>query len=155
MQDDAFALIADSSESDLGQLVQSPAEESKPASIEILVQQGSTIPQQSALRTGYDITAAVTVTLAAQSVGRIPLNLKVAIPRGFYLQLALLVSLTNKGLSVINSIISSENQQGPVQAQALVFNTTTKPFTIKRGQNITQGFLLKSFQANFRLAQLA
>ena len=151
MQDDAFALVADSSsESDLNQIVQSSVEESQSASIDVLVQQGSPIPQKNALNAGYDITAAATVTLAPQSVGAVQLNLKVKIPGGFYLQLAPLASLANKGLSVINGVFSAEDQQGPVQAQALVLNTTTKPFTIKRGQKITRGFLIQSFQANFK-----
>ena len=99
-----------------------------------------------------DGTAGITnpTTECAQSVGRILLNLKVVIPRWFYLQLSPVASLANKGLPVINGIISSEDQQGPVQAQALVLNTTTKPYTVKLGQKITQGFLLKSFQANSR-----
>ena len=98
MQDDAFALIADSSDSDLGQLVQSPVGKASPRQSTSWYSRDHQF-HNSVLRTGYDITAATTVTLAAQSVGRIPLNLKVAIPRGFYLQLAPLVSLTNKGLS--------------------------------------------------------
>lgn len=151
MQDDAFALVADSSsESDLNQIVQSSVEESQSASIDVLVQQGSPIPQKNALNAGYDITAAATVTLAPQSVGAVQLNLKVKIPGGFYLQLAPLASLANKGLSVINGVFSAEDQQGPVQAQALVLNTTTKPFTVKRGQKIMGGFLIQSFQANFK-----
>ena len=53
MQDDAFALVADSSsESDLNQSVQSSVEEGQSASIDVLVQQRSPVPQKNALARG-------------------------------------------------------------------------------------------------------
>ena len=57
--------------------------------LEVLIKKGSKQPvQQSDGAAGYDLSAAANVQLRPGRVMPVPLNLRIAVPTGYYLQLA-------------------------------------------------------------------
>ena len=76
-------------------------EEQRLSAVEVLFQTGSKqLVQQTAGAAGYDLSATINATCTGQ-VTPVPLNLKLAIPAGYYLQLALRSRLVSQGLLVV------------------------------------------------------
>ena len=108
--------------------------------VEVEVLKGSTIPRKgSEGAAAYDVYSAQSYTLSPRTITAVDLNLQVAIPSGYYLQLGSRSGLCLKGLVIVGGIVDSD-YRGPIQA--LVYNTTGEPFKLCKGQRIGQALVL-------------
>jgi dUTP pyrophosphatase len=100
----------------------------------------STVPKRATTGSAcYDITAASTVILRPGKTTPVDLRLRVEIPDGYFLVLSSRSGLALKGITTQAGIIDSD-YRGPVRA--LLRNESQEKFTVKKGQRITQAFLL-------------
>ena len=108
--------------------------------LEVLIKKGSKQPvQQSDGAAGYDLSAAANVQLGPGRVTPVPLNLRIAIPARYYLQLASRSGLASRGLMVIGGVVDSDYRG---EIQALLLNWSDTPFQVNKGQRICQGLFL-------------
>ena len=95
----------------------------------------------------YDITAHNTVVVPAHGIAMVPLNLKMAIPPGYFLLLLSRSSLAIKGLVALGGVIDSD-YRGPVCA--ILANSADEDFVIKSKQRCVQGVFLPTHDAEFK-----
>lgn len=90
---------------------------------------------------GFDLSARVAVTIAAHSVGYIPLNVVVEPPKGYYTLLVPRSSLHKRGLMPANGIgiIDADYVGNDDELKAALYNYTEQSVTIERGERIMQG----------------
>lgn len=108
----------------------------------------STLPlpaYHSAGAAAFDLYARVDTTVPAQSLAKIPTNIIVAVPPGYVLTISPRSSLAERlGLLFPNGFgIIDSDYCGPEDEILLsVYNFTTKPVTINRGERLAQGLLV-------------
>lgn len=120
----------------------------KDLSLEVLVKTGSKMPVKgSAEAAAYDLTALHNCTLNPRQVTAVDVNLSIAMPQGYFLQLVSRSGLAKKGIVTVAGCIDSD-YRGKILA--LLLNTTDRPFSIKKGQRVTSGVFLKHYPANFQ-----
>ena len=113
-------------------------------SIKVQLQRGSDIPQrQTKQAAGLDVRSKKKVVLAPKSVNRIDINLKVAVPDGYFLKLESRSGLASKGIVVSGGVVDSDFR-GPVEV--ILHNTNENPFIISAGQRIAQACLLPTYE---------
>ena len=94
---------------------------------------------------GYDLYAAESRTIMPRSLGAVSLEMRFAIPRGFYGK-----KFSRSGL-LIEHLITAEGglidsgNRGIVKV--LLFNHSGKPFTVNVGDRIAQMIFMKKFDA--------
>jgi dUTP pyrophosphatase len=96
----------------------------------------------------YDVCAARSCTLQPGQIEAVPLNLRLAVPRGYTLLLKSRSGLSLKGITTVGGVIDSD-YRGPIKA--LLHNSTKNPFKIKKGQRISQGLFLKHIDVTFEV----
>ena len=77
----------------------------------------------------------------------VPLNLRIAVPAGYYMQLASRSGLASRGLMVVGGVIDSDFRG---EVQALLLNWAGTPFQVKKGQRICQGLFLPVLKVKFK-----
>ena len=107
---------------------------------------------QTAGAAAFDLTARQTVTIPAQSVGYIPLNVAVATPHGHFLLLAARSSTHKKGLLMANGIgIGDPDFRGDGdEYHAALLNISRKTVKVERGERIAQGIFVKLAKAKWQ-----
>ncbi len=94
---------------------------------------------------GFDILARTDGTIASHSIGRIPGNIIVKVPKGFMLLVASRSSTPGrKGLSTPHGIgVVDQDYHGPDdEVLVQVYNFTDKHVEVKRGEKIAQGIFI-------------
>ena len=118
-----------------------------PEAIAVIIRSGSKRPvQQTEGSAGYDLSAATNVELEPGKVTPVPLNLRLAIPAGYYLQLASRSGLASRGLLVTGGVVDSDYRG---EVKALILNWGEAPFLVKKGQRIAQGLFIPIRKVNF------
>jgi dUTP pyrophosphatase len=108
--------------------------------VEVEVLKGSTVPRKgSDGAAAYDLYSAQSYTLSPRTITAVDLNLQVAIPSGYYMQLGSRSGLCLKGLVIVGGIVDSD-YRGPIQA--LVYNNSGELFKLCKGQRISQALVL-------------
>ena len=88
--------------------------------LEFLIQRGSNRPvSQTTGAAGYDLSAAANIQLELGRVTLVPLNLRIAVPVGNYMQLASRSGLASQGLMVVGGVIDSDFRG---EVQGLILN---------------------------------
>ena len=106
-----------------------------------------TMPRrQTGGASAYDVCAARSCTLQPGQTEAILLNLRLAVPRGYTLLLKSRSGLALKGITTTGGVIDSD-YCGPIKA--LLHNSTSKQFRIKKGQRISQAIFLKHIDVTF------
>ena len=96
----------------------------------------------------YDVCAARSCTLHPGQTEAVPLNLRLAVPRGYTLLFLSRSGLALKGITTVGGVIDSDYRG---EIQALLHNSTKNPFKIKKGQRISQGLFLKHLDVTFEV----
>lgn len=104
---------------------------------------------------GFDLAARETVVISAGTVGRIPLNIAIEIPKGYFIVQASRSSAHKLGIMAANGIgiIDSDFCGDGDEYIFLAYNFTKKAVTIEKGTRIAQGILMKYEQANWKEVQ--
>lgn len=91
-----------------------------------------------------DLCARLDVTIGAQTVGYVPLNVGLELPRGYYAQLSARSSLHKRGLLLANGIgIGDYDFRGDSdEYQAALFNFSQQTVEISRGERLVQLMVL-------------
>ena len=97
---------------------------------------------------GYDLFAAETKTFLPNSVGTISLDLRWAIPTGFFGKLFPLSGLLMEHFVTIDTGVIDANFRGVIQA-LLVNHHPEKTFTVRTEDRIAQVVFMEKFNANF------
>ena len=95
----------------------------------------------------YDLTTHNAVVVPAHGIAMVPLNLKMAIPPGYFLLILSRSSLAVKGLVTLGGVIDSD-YRGPVCA--ILANSADEDFVLKKGQRCCQGVFLPTYNAEFK-----
>lgn len=95
----------------------------------------------------YDLTAHNAAVVPAHGVAMVPLNLKMAIPPGYFLLLLSRSGLALKGIVALGGVIDSD-YRGPVCA--ILANSADEDFVLKKGQRCCQGVFLPTHHADFK-----
>lgn len=92
----------------------------------------------------FDLTARETVTIPAHGAGKVPLNVAVETPEGYFLLVAARSSIYKKGLIVANGIgiIDPDFSGDDDEVNGLYYNVTDAPVTIEKGERIAQGMFV-------------
>lgn len=99
---------------------------------------------QTAGSVGFDLAARQTVTIPPGQVKKIPLNMAIELPPGFWAMLAARSSLHKKGLTLANGIgvgdidFCGDNDE----YQAAILNFSREEQIIERGERIVQMIIL-------------
>lgn len=103
---------------------------------------------KSAKAAALDLAAGSEITILAQSVGMVPLNIALNIPEDHFVLMAARSSLHKRGLMMANGIgvgdadFAGDNDQ----YHAALFNFTQQPVTIEKGERIVQMMVLPIHQ---------
>ena len=118
------------------------------APIDVPTKKGSTLPRRSTEGSaGYDICAAATVDILPGQTIAVPVNLRLAVPKGYALLLLSRSGLALKGIRIQGGLIDPDFRG---EIKAIVSNDSQNPFKIKRKQRITQAILIKALDVNFQ-----
>lgn len=92
----------------------------------------------------FDCVARLDTTIAAGEIGYVPLNVALKLPRGHFVLLAARSSLHKRGVMLANNVgIGDEDFCGDGdEYQAALFNFSSAPVTIARGERIVQMLIL-------------
>ena len=93
---------------------------------------------------GFDLYSREQVIIAPQTVGYVPLNIAIQLPRGHWALLAARSSLHKKGLMLANGIgVGDYDYRGDQdEYQAAVFNFTDKKVVVEKEERIAQMLIL-------------
>ena len=115
--------------------------------LKVDVAKESTIPEKGTEGSAaYDLKSYENEVVPAHGIALIPLNLKMAIPPGYFMLLLSRSGLATKGITVLAGVIDSD-YRGPVCA--IVANSTDENFIIRKGQRCCQGVILRTEEAIF------
>ncbi|MCC2631735.1 MAG: deoxyuridine 5-triphosphate nucleotidohydrolase, dUTP pyrophosphatase [Patescibacteria group bacterium] len=120
--------------------------------MEILLKQFDTELEAPAYKTegaaAFDLCSRLEMSIQPQSFSRVPLNVAVQLPKGYWALLAARSSLHKKGLVPINGvgIIDADFCGDEDEYQAVLFNFTNEIATIERGERIMQVVILPETQ---------
>lgn len=100
---------------------------------------------------GFDLAARVSVTILANSVGYVPLNVAIQLPEGTWALLAARSSLHKKGLMLANGIgVGDYDYRGDGdEYKAAVFNFSPQDVIIERGERIVQMIIVSGQRVEF------
>ena len=108
--------------------------------LRVLLQTGCDQPKRTtAGAAAYDVWAHKAMRIPPGKTVRIPLNLKCAIPPGYFCLLLSRSGLAARGVLVVGGVIDSD-YRGSVDA--LLYNTTETVFNVQKGQRIAQAVYL-------------
>lgn len=104
---------------------------------------------------GFDLSARQTVIIKPHQIGYVPLNIAVETPKDHFFLLAARSSTHKLGLIPANGIgIGDSDFRGDDDEYRIVlYNFTSKPVTIRRGERIAQGLFVKTTKANWQEVQ--
>ena len=106
----------------------------------IKIKSGSTKPERATkLSACYDIQSKDQITLPANSITKVDINLRVKIPDEHFMLLWSRSGLATRGVTTLAGVIDSD-YIGPIYA--VLQNHNNEPFKINRGQRISQAFCL-------------
>ena len=93
----------------------------------------------------FDLHARITVEIQPRSLGYVPLNVAIEVPKGYFLLLAARSSTHKKGLWMANGIgIMDPDFSGDEdEYKAIYYNFTDNPVVIEKGERIAQGLVIK------------
>ncbi len=102
----------------------------------------------------FDIYAREEVVIQPKSLVRVPSNLIVGVPKGYFLMLALRSStpkhmpglMVSHGVGIVDEYYHGSDDEILIQ----VFNTSDQVFKIEKGCRFAQGVFVKIGVANFR-----
>jgi dUTP pyrophosphatase len=106
---------------------------------------------------GFDIVSRTETTIEAKSVGRIPGNLVVEVPKGYALIVASRSSTPKKkSLSTPHGIgVIDQDYNGPEDELLVqVYNFSDAPVEVKRGEKIAQGIFVRVDSAQWEESEL-
>lgn len=91
-----------------------------------------------------DLSARLDVEIPSQTVKKIPLNIALQIPRGYWVLMSARSSLHKKGLMLANGIgVGDYDYRGNNdEYQAALLNFTSQPVIVKKGERIVQMMIL-------------
>ena len=119
-----------------------------PSLLEVKVEKGSLIPERgTALSAAYDLRAREDTLIPAGQTIKVPLQLKLALPRGYFMLL-----LSRSGLAAKNGLFC---QGGVIDGDyrnelcSIIFNSSSQDFLVRRGQRITQAILLPTYNVSW------
>ena len=96
---------------------------------------------------GYDLYAADTITILPKTAQTIPLDLRFAIPAGFFGQVFPQSSILVNQLVTVDGGVIDSDFQGIVKA--ILVNLSDKTFTVRVGDRIAQLIILEKYNLNF------
>ena len=96
---------------------------------------------------GYDLYAADTITILPQSAQTIPLDLRWAIPDGFFGQIMPRSSILVDHLVTVGGGVIDSDFRGIVKA--ILVNLSKKTFTVRLGDRIAQVVLIEKYNVKF------
>jgi len=105
---------------------------------------------------GFDFYVRETTKIKAKSLGLVPLNNIIKVPKNMVLLIFARSSLARKkGLVLSNSVgVIDQDYCGPEdEIKASVYNFTDKDVIVEKGERIVQGIFLPVFIANFTEVQ--
>ena len=123
----------------------SSSDESMAVLVPMLV--GSNKPAQTSVGASYDLKSSESVVLAPGTVRSVDINLSLAIPTGYCLQLSSRREGAKKGIFTIPGVIDSKYQG---RVKILLFNTNQTQTNIETGETVGTGILLKHHEAQFK-----
>ena len=99
---------------------------------------------QTAGAAGFDLYARETVEIPAREVRRVPLNVAIELPEGYWALMAARSSLHKKGVQLVNGIgVGDLDFRGDQdEYQAALLNFTDKTQVIERGERLVQMIIL-------------
>ena len=116
--------------------------------LKVDITEDSTQPEKSTPGSAcYDLTAQKAAVVPAHGIAMVPLNLRMAIPPGYFLLLLSRSGLATKGLVALGGVIDSD-YRGPVCA--ILANSADEDFILKKGQRCVQGVFLPTHDAEFK-----
>ena len=95
----------------------------------------------------YDLTCHKKAIIPAHGIAMVPLNLRLAIPQGYFLLLLSRSGLASKGIVALGGVIDAD-YRGPVCS--ILANSTDEDFILQKGQRCCQGVFLPTHDANFK-----
>jgi dUTP pyrophosphatase len=92
----------------------------------------------------FDLVARLDITIEAESIGYIPLNVAIEVPKGYWVMLAARSSTHKTGLMLANGVgvMDSDYCGDNDEYKLVVYNFTKEPVTVTRGQRIAQAMVL-------------
>ena len=101
---------------------------------------------------GFDLLSRIDINVQPGEIARVPANVVVQVPKGYMLMLASRSSTPSKkglskphGIGVIDQDYCGNDDELLVQ----VYNFTSQPTQVSRGEKIAQGVFVKVDQLNF------
>lgn len=93
----------------------------------------------------FDLHARITVEIQPRSIGYVPLNVAIEVPKDYFLLLAARSSTHKKGLWMANGIgIMDPDFSGDEdEYKAIYYNFTDKSVVVEKGERIAQGLIIK------------
>lgn len=93
----------------------------------------------------FDLYARTEMTIPAQQVGYVPLNIALQLPEGYWALVSARSSLHKLGLMLANGIgVGDYDYRGNNdEYKAALYNFTDEPITIERGERIVQMMILE------------
>ncbi len=106
---------------------------------------------QTAGAVAFDIYSRIDLILTPKQPTLVPSNLIIVVPEGHALILAARSSLSKRGLRLSNGVgIIDQDFHGPKdEVQLLVYNFTTDPITVKKGERLGQGLIVPVVRAEW------
>ena len=96
---------------------------------------------------GYDLYAADTITILPKTAQTIPLDLRFAIPAGFFGQIFPRSSILLNYLVTVDGGVIDSNFRGVVKG--ILVNLCDKTFTVRVGDRIAQLIILEKYDVKF------
>lgn len=116
------------------------------------------IPQyQTGRSVGVDLYARLTTTLPPHQVTKIPLNVAIELPEGYWGMVSARSSLHKRGLMLANGIgvVDPDFAGSGDEYQAILYNYTDTDVVVEKGERIVQLVLLPATQMSFALTELS
>ena len=93
----------------------------------------------------FDLCARVAVEIMPRSIGYVPLNVVIEVPKGYFLILVARSSTHKKGLWMANGIgiLDPDFSGDEDEPKAVYYNFTDNPVVVEKGERIAQGLVIK------------
>jgi len=93
----------------------------------------------------FDLCARIAVEIMPRSIGYIPLNVVIEVPKGYFLILVARSSTHKKGLWMANGIgiLDPDFSGDEDEPKAVYYNFTDNPVVVEKGERIAQGLVIK------------
>jgi dUTP pyrophosphatase len=110
------------------------------------------LPETEPNAAGFDLSCAQDMVIEAGSIALVPVSIAVEVPRGYFLLLAARSSTPLKkglmlanGIGIVDPFYSGDKDEIKVQ----LYNFTPKPISITKGEQLTQGLIVKNQDVNW------